>query len=83
MTYSKYFKIPAFVFAAVTLAGCVDPKNFESDPVEVSTEFGVVTCQLYTKESVTWDRAIDRPETMSVNAADAVCRAEGGRRKGY
>lgn len=61
------------------LTGCISPQNFESEPVEVRTPEGLVTCQLYTKERVIWDRAIDRPETMSVEVADQVCIAEGTR----
>jgi hypothetical protein len=50
--------------------------------VKVSTPQGVVTCQLYKHDRVIWDRAISRPETMSVATADAVCVAEGKRRAG-
>ena len=61
-------------------AGCaIDPRNFETEPVEVTTSKGVVVCQLYTKESVVWDRAIDRPDDMGVREADDICRAEGAR----
>ncbi len=68
--------------SALVLAGCsVDPQNFETTPVQVKTAKGIVTCQLYTKERVLWDRAIDRPDNMSVREADDVCRAEGIRQK--
>lgn len=68
--------------SAVLLAGCAtDPRSFETTPVDVKTPQGVVTCQLYTKERVLWDRAIDRPDNMTVREADDVCRAEGVRRK--
>ncbi len=81
MKFSAYSKISVLICASVTLVGCVDPKYYETAPVKVTTELGVVTCQLYTKQSVTWDRAIDYPREMSVEAADAVCRAEGRRQK--
>lgn len=61
------------------LSGCFDPQNYETEPVRVETRQGVVTCQLYTRERVLWDRSIHRPETMSVETADQVCRAEGAR----
>ncbi|MEL7013596.1 MAG: hypothetical protein AAFO72_09980 [Pseudomonadota bacterium] len=66
--------------ALLGAAGCtLDPRNFETEPVEVATSKGVVLCQLYTKETVVWDRAIDRPDGMSVQEADDICRAEGAR----
>ncbi|MEP3334005.1 hypothetical protein [Sedimentitalea sp.] len=72
----------ALILSAVAVAGCVpSPASFESAPVQVQTAQGVVTCQLYTPERVYWDRAIDRPNSMSVQQGDAVCRAEGERRK--
>lgn len=40
---------------------------------------GVVTCQLYRRDMVAWDRAIDRPTGMTVAEADDLCRAEGYR----
>lgn len=68
--------------ASVMLAACApDPRSFESTPVKVKTSKGIVVCQLYTRERVLWDRAIDRPEDMSVREADDVCRAEGQRWK--
>lgn len=74
-------KLIVFALPAIfVLAGCVDPKDYETTPVKVSTSKGVVTCQLYTQERVLWDRAIDRPESMSVKEADAVCVNEGNRR---
>ncbi len=68
--------------AAIALAGCApDPRSFETTPVKLETSKGIVTCQLYTKERVLWDRAIDRPENMTVREADDICRAEGVRRQ--
>ncbi len=72
----------ALILAAVVVSGCANaPAHYETTPVQVKTAQGIVTCQLYTKERVLWDRAIDRPNAMSVQDADAVCRAEGERQK--
>ena len=74
-------KSAIYLGAVVLLAGCgsLDPRDFESEPVKVETAKGAVTCQLYTKERVLWDRSIDRPSKMSVEEADAIC-LEAGRR---
>lgn len=64
---------------AFGLSGCGDPASYETAPVEVTTARGIVTCQLYTHDRVLWDRAIDRPETMTVKDADDICVAEGYR----
>jgi type IV pilus biogenesis protein CpaD/CtpE len=73
--------LPA-ALAAALLAGCVQsPEAYETTPVKVETPKGIVTCQLYTREIVVWDRAIDRPAKMGVQEADAICRAEGERQK--
>lgn len=78
-----HLKMPALsLVLAVALAGCVDPRDYESDPVEVPTTRGTVICQLYTQNLVVWDRAITRPEAMTVADADAVCIDEGKRRAG-
>lgn len=69
------------LLASLVLAGCVDPRSYESTPVKVKTPQGVVTCQLYTKERVLWDRAIDMPRGMSVAAGDQICLNEGARWK--
>lgn len=75
-------RLALFAAAAACLAGCtIDPKNYETAPVTVSSPQGPVVCQLYTPDLVTWDRAIDRPAGMSVQAADALCLEEGKRRK--
>jgi hypothetical protein len=68
------------ILSVVALSGCIDPRRFESTPVEVETASGVVTCQLYTPGMVIWDRAINRPEDMSVEEADEICSEEGLRR---
>lgn len=75
-------KIGALLVATAFISACAqDPRDYETTPVEVKTKQGTVVCQLYTRERVLWDRAIDRPESMSVRTADDVCRAEGVRRK--
>ncbi|WP_372573985.1 hypothetical protein [Ruegeria jejuensis] len=75
--------VPLFACAAaVILSGCVpSPENYETTPVQVQTEKGIVTCQLYSKDLVVWDRAIDRPNSMGVQEADAICKEEGKREK--
>lgn len=76
---SKVFLSSAVVCLA--LAGCdFSPEAYESEPVTVQTRMGVVTCQLYTRDLVVWDRAIDRPDNMTVSTADAICVNEGQRR---
>lgn len=67
--------------AAAALSGCVSPEQFETTPVQLQTSKGIVTCQLYTKDRVLWDRSIDRPAAMSVQEADAICKQEGQRQK--
>lgn len=66
----------------LTLSGCIELESYETAPVSVSTPQGVVTCQLYTANRVLWDEAIRVPKGMSINTGDAICRAEGSRRKG-
>ncbi|MDQ7262968.1 hypothetical protein NM680_14315 [Paracoccus sp. PS-1] len=74
----KFIPAAALVF----LAACsIDPKDYESEPVTVETAAGPVVCQLYTKNIVRWDRAIQRPSTMSVETADQICLNEGLREK--
>ncbi|WP_298935446.1 hypothetical protein [uncultured Ruegeria sp.] len=67
------------VLAALT--ACIpSPEDLETTPVKVQTPKGVVTCQLYRPDRVTWDRAIDFPaDKMSVPEADAYCKQEGQR----
>lgn len=61
------------------LAGCISPEQYETEPVSLKTAKGTVVCQLYTKEQVVWDRAIDWPRKMTVEEADNICKAEGYR----
>lgn len=64
------------------LSACsLDPERYKSAPVTVDTPQGQVICQLYTKEIVEWDRAISRPQDMSVATADAYCLKEGQKQK--
>lgn len=72
-----------FAVACIGLmsACSMDPANWETAPVTVQSPQGEVVCQLYSKEITTWDRAISRPDTMSVAQGDAICRAEGVREK--
>ena len=75
-------KLSILVAAAAILSGCtIDPRSYESTPVKVKTPKGLVTCQLYTRERVLWDRSIDRPSNMSLEEADSICLAEGQRWK--
>lgn len=73
---------PALVLGLTLLSACVQsPADYETTPVNVDTPKGTVTCQLYRPDLVVWDRAIDRPNSMSVAEADAICQNEGLRRK--
>lgn len=64
------------LLAVVTLSAC-SPAMFETAPVTVETQYGQVTCQLYTKEIVQWDRPVDWPTGMTVEHAFNVCQTEG------
>ncbi|MES0861408.1 hypothetical protein ABLN87_03520 [Ruegeria sp. SCPT10] len=77
-------KAIVFLPFVATVAACIpSPKDLETTPVQVQSPKGVVTCQLYRPDRVTWDRAIDFPATkMSVPEADAICQQEGLRRIG-
>jgi len=73
-------RLALLVTALPLLTACIpSPASFETEPVVIDTSTGPVTCQLYTAEIVAWDRAIDRPDTMPVAEADAICQAEGRR----
>lgn len=75
-------KVVILLPLVAAVAACVpSPEDLETTPVKVNTPEGVVTCQLYRQDRVTWDRAIDFPATkISVRQADAYCRQEGQRR---
>ncbi|GLK65423.1 hypothetical protein F8A10_08390 [Paracoccus kondratievae] len=75
-------KILLPISALLLLTACsIDPKDYESQPVTVQTAAGPVVCQLYTKNIVRWDRAITRPDNMSVETADQICVNEGLRQR--
>lgn len=74
-------RLSAFAAALLTAACVPSPEEFETTPVIVQTAKGPVTCQLYSPDYVVWDRAIDRPGSMSVKEGDDICKAEGTRRK--
>lgn len=78
MSMVMNFGKPALVLAlgAGLLAACT-PREMETTPVKVETAKGTVTCQLYTRDMVYWDRAIHRPDSMTADQADAVCIAKG------
>lgn len=73
-------RLVAVAFGGLLVAGCVpNPDQFATEPVEINTPGGVVTCQLYTPNRVIWDRSVARPDTMTVQQADNYCRGEGQR----
>lgn len=85
MQVSRILKrAPMALLALVTLSllGACSPKHFETEPVLVQTSKGVVTCQLYTRQRLDWDRSVAYPGTMTEIEADQVCIREGRRRIG-
>ena len=68
--------------AALTLAACINQSAYETPPVVVETPQGDVTCQLYTKRQILWDRATHVPHGMTIAQGDTICRREGERQKG-
>ncbi len=73
-------KITAIAMFAFVLSACgLDPRNYETAPVQVETSKGTVTCQLYTPDTIVWDQAITVPAGMSIQEGDAVCKAEGAK----
>ncbi|NHF74375.1 hypothetical protein [Paracoccus xiamenensis] len=75
-----YIKLTLAIAAVATLSACsLNPKDYESAPILADSAMGPVTCQIYTEGQVTWDRSINRPDGMSVETADNLCRAEGKR----
>lgn len=72
------FNVVILLASASLLSACtMGPKAFETEPVRVPTAKGDVMCQLYTRNSVTWDRSISHPHTMSVMEADDICFETG------
>ncbi len=76
--YVAALSIPALV----ALSACSNPEHYETDPVQVQTSRGIVTCQIYLTSMVVWDRSIDRPSNMGVKEADEYCRRAGYEIKG-
>lgn len=75
-----FAKLIVITAAAAALSACaITPEQYETTPVIAQSPAGPVTCQIYTHEQVTWDRSINRPGSMSVAAADNLCRQEGQR----
>ncbi|MDS9466196.1 hypothetical protein RGQ15_01200 [Paracoccus sp. MBLB3053] len=70
----------ALLAAVVSVCAC-DKTEYESATVTVDTVEGPVTCQLYRRDMVLWDRALTRPATMTDSAANEACRTEGYREK--
>ena len=78
----KKLSIITALMGTMAIAGCsINPANYATLPVNVSTAQGTVTCQLYTEDIVVWDKAIDAPAGMSISTADKICKQEGHRRK--
>lgn len=67
------------VAATGVMAGCVSKTAYESNPVQIETPKGMVTCQLYTRDRVQWDESIAVPAGMTKAEGDAYCIQEGHR----
>ncbi|MBB3993578.1 hypothetical protein GGR95_001209 [Sulfitobacter undariae] len=76
-----YLKLTILGLSCLAISACSSPADFETAPVQVDTPQGAVTCQLYTQSITAWDRSINRPDKMTTEAADAICRNEGLKRK--
>ena len=74
-------RIAALTLTAATLLAACSPQQFESEPVTVDSPQGPVVCQLYTKNMLDWDRSVSRPDAMSAETADTICRNEGVRQQ--
>lgn len=74
-------KVTLFSSLAVltVLSGCVPRVMFETEPVQIPTTKGIVTCQLYSQDITWWDHAISRPRLMSADEADDICFEMGKR----
>ncbi|MEM7242571.1 MAG: hypothetical protein AAF429_10335 [Pseudomonadota bacterium] len=71
--------------STLLITGCastLDKASYATNPVQVQTEKGVVTCQLYRSTSTLWDEAIAVPAGMSIQEGDAICQNEGFKRAG-
>ena len=66
----------------ISISACSnDPTDYETDQVSLTTPQGEVTCQLYRRDMVLWDRAVTRPAGMTDEAANQACRNEGTRER--
>lgn len=64
--------------AVTTVAGCtINRAAYATNPVEVLTPQGIVTCQLYSKGTTIWDEAVAAPPNLSLTAAHNICKREG------
>jgi hypothetical protein len=82
LTMRPLLSLTLLALGGTMMSGCVpNPVDFETPPVVLNTPEGDVTCQLYRADVVTWDRAINRPGTMSVETADALCKDAGRDRR--
>ena len=71
------FNLVVATACGATLAGCIDPANYTTAPVSVTTQSGTVVCQLYRTYTVLWDRAISVPPHMSISTGNAICENKG------
>ena len=81
-----------FGLAAIAMVSAcsLDPKDYETEPVTipvpkeyvpVTGKDATITCQLYTKDRVRWDRATSYPEKLTHKHADNACLNEGYRQR--
>ena len=55
-----------------------NPKAYETPEQDIFVQdHGIVSCQLYTRELVVWDRAVHWPQTLPQEVADEFCLREG------
>jgi len=82
LTMKPLVSLTILAVSGIMLTACApNPVDFESSPVVLQTSEGPVTCQLYRADMVVWDRAIDRPDTMSVETGDNLCKQAGVERR--
>lgn len=75
----KKLSLVIAITASGVMAGCVNKTAYESNPVQIKTPKGTVTCQLYTRDRVQWDESIAVPAGMTKAEGDAYCIQEGHR----
>lgn len=76
VTRKTLIPLAVLALAVPALSACA-PQDMESTPVKVETPKGDVLCQLYARDLIYWDRAVQVPTGMSAADADAICRARG------